>query len=124
MKSMVGIIVILFAFVVILTGAAHMIMGTSFAATKLGGTLDVAIPDGSELVNASWKNNSLWILLKDKSTSKMTLKEVSSWGVLSGEVKFLQESSRQEQVSVLPAESSSTTATFTLTIPGATGTSK
>lgn len=57
-------------------------------AKKFGGTMTVDLESNERLVNASWKNDELWLLVKKDTTKPQTysLIEKSSWGIVEGKV--------------------------------------
>jgi len=57
-------------------------------AHKLGGTMEVKLKPNEELVNCTWKESNLWILVKDKSSGEMKFREISLYGALEGKVTF------------------------------------
>ena len=40
------------------------------------------------LINATWKQDNLWVLTKDTINNKFHFREKSSFGLLNGEVEF------------------------------------
>lgn len=64
-------------------------------AKSLGGTATVTLPAGTKLVTATWKGEDLWYLYRDakpgEKPEKLTFKEESSFGVLEGEVEFIEQ---------------------------------
>lgn len=62
-------------------------------AKNFGGSYTVNLPGGQKLVNASWKKDDLWYLIRPmrgETPETLTLVEDSSFGVLSGEVIFVE----------------------------------
>jgi hypothetical protein len=53
-----------------------------------GGSETVNLPPGYVLVNATWKDSNLWILIREEKTGKMVFQERSVMGVLQGSVTF------------------------------------
>lgn len=60
------------------------------AARKWGGTEDLQLPPNEILLGVTWKENSLWILTKDTTTSTSYFREKSSWGIVEGTVQIKQ----------------------------------
>lgn len=53
-----------------------------------GGTMTVTLNENEVLVNATWKETQLWVLVKDTTTNQITFREYSSFGMMEGEVVF------------------------------------
>jgi len=57
-------------------------------AKKYGGSSTIELPAGKKLVIATWKEDNLWLLYRDRKSSETTdtysFKESSSWGVFEG----------------------------------------
>ena len=53
-----------------------------------GGTEKIVLEDHEVLLNATWKENELWVLTKDTISNVSHFREHSSWGVVEGEVQF------------------------------------
>ena len=53
-------------------------------AKSWGGNATVKVPEGTEFVNVTWKNDNLWVLVKDLKTGDYKFYEESSWGLLEG----------------------------------------
>jgi hypothetical protein len=90
MRQIIGLfLVVLFAVVAGATGCTE-----NQRAKNFGGSYTVNLPSGQKLVNASWKNDDLWYLvrpMRDGETPEtLTLVEDSSFGVLSGTVTFVE----------------------------------
>lgn len=60
-------------------------------ARSYGGTETIIVAKNEEILNASWKGDQLWVLIKNKETNEITLQEKSSWGVVEGKIKFVNE---------------------------------
>lgn len=62
----------------------------NWRAKNLGGTTTVQLEEGKQVVNATWKDSDLWILVKDRPKEEKpqtyTLKEFSNIGVMQGTV--------------------------------------
>lgn len=76
--------------VVSLTGC-----GCQPVARSLGGTVNVTVPKGKTLVSATWKQDSLWYLVRDRRPDEkpatQQLLESSTFGVLEGRVNFVEQ---------------------------------
>lgn len=61
---------------------------------KYGGSTTINVPQGKKLLTASWKEESIWLLYRDRTLdekiSSYTFKESSSWGIIEGTV-FIKE---------------------------------
>ena len=57
-------------------------------ARNFGGSAEVKLPRNCILINATWKQNDLWILVEDTITHKKTLIENSNFGILEGSYSF------------------------------------
>lgn len=55
-------------------------------AKTFGGTTEYQIPNGETFVNATWKDDDLWIITKDTVTNLIYMRECSSWGIFNGTV--------------------------------------
>lgn len=61
-------------------------------AKKYGGSATISLPPGMKLVEATWKGDDLWYLVR-KRTEKETpqsyvFSESSSWGMFEGRITF------------------------------------
>ena len=79
--------------------AAILISGLSSCtenkmARKFGGNTTIELPAGEKLIEATWKDDNLWYLNEAMESGYVTKKKIfredSSWGVLKGEVKFVE----------------------------------
>ena len=63
-------------------------------ARTFGGTMTVTLPAGQKLVNATWKQDNLFYLTRPMRTNEtaetFTFKEDSSWGIIEGDVIFVE----------------------------------
>lgn len=63
-------------------------------AKAFGGTATVELPEGKKFVSATWKDQQLWYIYRDGRFGEMPetfiLKEKSSFGLVEGEVKFVE----------------------------------
>lgn len=55
---------------------------------NFGGSLEITLKENEELLNANWKDESLWITTRNTKTGEVIYKEVSPLGIIEGEVKF------------------------------------
>ena len=55
-------------------------------ARSFGGTETIYLEANEEFVNITWKQDNLWVIVKDKSTGDYYAREKSSFGVLEGQV--------------------------------------
>ena len=79
--------------------AAILISGLSSCtenkmARNFGGSTTIELPAGEKLVEATWKDDNLWYLTEPMESGYVPktkiFREDSSWGVLKGEVKFVE----------------------------------
>lgn len=63
-------------------------------AKKWGGTATINLPKGEKLVEATWKETSLWYLTKpmspQDSAQTYIFREDSDFGIIQGTVKFVE----------------------------------
>ena len=61
---------------------------------KWGGSTTITLPKGEKLIEATWKENSLWYLTEpmdaDYEPKKKTFREDSNLGILEGTVIFVE----------------------------------
>ena len=61
-------------------------------AKKYGGTATVKLPEGTKLIEATWKGEDLWYLYRPRRAGETieiyTFKEESNFGVMEGKVIF------------------------------------
>lgn len=61
-------------------------------AKQYGGSMDIDIPEGQKLLNASWKESNVWYLTRTMkqtdSAENYIYKEVSAHGILEGTINF------------------------------------
>lgn len=55
-------------------------------ARNFGGTETIKLEPNEEFVNITWKQDNLWIIVKNKNTGKFYAREKSSFGVMQGKV--------------------------------------
>lgn len=67
-------------------------------AKSYGGTMKVELPADTKLVSATWKDQELWYLhrpmRKDEAAETSVLVENSSFGLVEGQVKFIETKSK------------------------------
>ena len=63
-------------------------------AKQWGGTMTINLPANQKLINATWKNDDLWYLIKpmkeDDIPQTSELIENSSFGIIEGKVVFIE----------------------------------
>ena len=57
-------------------------------AKKFGGDQDITLKPSEEFVNATWKDDNLWLTTKDTLTNEYIMREKSSYGVWEGEIRI------------------------------------
>lgn len=61
-------------------------------ARSLGGSMTIELPQNTKLVNATWKQDDLWYLMRPMQAGEkaetLLFKESSSFGLLQGTVTF------------------------------------
>lgn len=55
-------------------------------ARNYGGTETIQLQPNEEFVNITWKQDNLWVIVRDKNTGDYYAREKSSFGVLEGKV--------------------------------------
>lgn len=64
--------------------------GCNMATRQFDGTQNINLPENKKLVNATWKENSLWLLTKDMQNEDIAetykFEEDSNFGVMEGTV--------------------------------------
>lgn len=55
-------------------------------ARRFGGTLTVELPENAKFVNATWKEDSVWITYYETLTKRCVFKEFSRMGLVEGDV--------------------------------------
>ena len=77
-----------------------MQMCDNWKSRKWGGSTTITLPKGENLIEATWKENSLWYLTEpmdaDYEPKKNTFREDSNFGILEGTVTFVE--SRKAEV--------------------------
>ena len=65
-----------------------------FVVREFGGTMEIQLPKGQELMEATWKEDHLFYLTRPMSEDyvpvKKTFQESSSWGVMESTVYFIE----------------------------------
>jgi hypothetical protein len=80
--SLLGIII------AIVIGICLWIFSANYRTKNWGGKMDIKLPENTKLINASWKNADLWILIEDTTTHEMKMLENSTYGVFEGQITF------------------------------------
>jgi len=75
-------------FTVILLTLMLISCTNNMKARTFGGTEEIKLNKNEVLMNATWKQNDLWVLVKDTTTNKCEFKEYSSFGILQGKIVF------------------------------------
>jgi hypothetical protein len=61
-------------------------------AKKYGGSATISLPTGMRLVEATWKGDDLWYLVRKRTDKEKPrsyiFSESSSWGVFEGKITF------------------------------------
>ena len=85
---------ILTLFVCVLSITALTISCDNYMSRKFGGSTTINLEKGQKLVEATWKENSLWYLTEPMDSNYVpktkTFKEDSNFGVLEGTVTFVE----------------------------------
>ena len=55
-------------------------------ARSFGGTETIKLQPNEEFINITWKQDNLWVIVKDKTTGKFYAREKSSFGMMEGKV--------------------------------------
>lgn len=76
----------LIAAMIAIVGLVGLTGCEQYVAKKFGGTTELKIPEGSQLVNVTWKHESIWYLVYFEATNTCHFNESSSLGVLEGKV--------------------------------------
>jgi hypothetical protein len=77
-----------FYFILILVATIMTGCTDNQRAKAFGGTMTVNLEENEVLVNATWKEAQLWILVKDTTTNQLEFREYSSFGLVEGKVVF------------------------------------
>ena len=57
-------------------------------AKSFGGKQDITLKPSEQFVNATWKDNDLWLITKDTLTNEYVMREKSSYGIWEGEIRI------------------------------------
>lgn len=70
------------------------ISGCNFITLRVGGDMTIELPANTKLLNATWKENSLWYLTRpmrnNENAETYEFKEDSNFGVLEGTITFIE----------------------------------
>lgn len=55
-------------------------------ARNYGGTETIELKPNEEFINITWKNDDLWVIVKNKNTGKYYAREKSSYGMMEGTI--------------------------------------
>jgi hypothetical protein len=55
-------------------------------AKQFGGTETIKLEPNEEFINITWKQDNLWVIVRNKETGMFYAREKSSFGVLQGKV--------------------------------------
>lgn len=58
----------------------------NYLARRFGGTLTVDLPANAQFLNATWKEESLWVTYFESSNNRCVFKEYSRYGIMEGDV--------------------------------------
>lgn len=79
-------------FGLIVCAIVFSLTGFNWGARNFGGTMEIDLPEGYKLQEATWKDDELWYLIrpmhKDEYPEDWTLEEKSNMGVIEGTVIF------------------------------------
>lgn len=59
----------------------------NIAARRWGGTMTVTLPENTQLMGMTWKEDSLWVMYYDPASQKCIFAEDSRLGLLQGDVQ-------------------------------------
>ena len=57
-------------------------------AKNYGGKEEITLKPSEEFVNATWKDDNLWLITKDTLTNEYIMREKSSYGIWEGEIRM------------------------------------
>lgn len=63
-------------------------------AKEWGGKTEIRLDVGQRIINVTWKDTDMWILLKENQTtpaSTYLFKESSTYGIMNGEVRIVEQ---------------------------------
>lgn len=84
----------LLAFLFIALFACSIVAGCTAQqrAKKYGGSAKIDLPPGKRLMEATWKGDDLWFLVRDREENERprsyVFSESSSWGMFEGQIVF------------------------------------
>lgn len=58
----------------------------NYLARRFGGTLTVDLPANAQFLNATWKEESLWVTYFESRNNRCVFKEYSRYGIMEGDV--------------------------------------
>lgn len=58
----------------------------NYLARRFGGTLTVDLPTNAQFLNATWKEDSLWVTYFESGNNRCVFKEFSRYGIMEGDV--------------------------------------
>lgn len=58
----------------------------NYLARRFGGTLNVELPAHAQFLNATWKEDSLWVTYFESDNNRCVFKEFSRYGIMEGDV--------------------------------------
>jgi hypothetical protein len=81
-------------FAVIISVSFFLLSCDHAISRKYGGSTTIKLPAGEKLIEVTWKDNSIWYLTEpmdnDYKPKTKIFREDSNYGVLEGEVKFIE----------------------------------
>jgi hypothetical protein len=83
MKRLLFLLMLLIAIVVGVSSCTE-----NERAKNYGGKEDITLKPSEQFVNATWKDNDLWLITKDTLTNEYIMREKSSYGVWEGEIRI------------------------------------
>lgn len=97
MKKIFAFLLIAFLFSIAATSCTEQERAKSW-----GGTTNYTIPADEVFVNATWKDDNLWVICYKPSTKQYVMHESSSWGVMQGIVIISGGETPKADVEILP----------------------
>ena len=83
MKRLLFLLMLLIAIVVGVSSCTE-----NERAKNFGGKEDITLKPSEQFVNATWKDDNLWLITKDTLTNQYIMREKSSYGVWEGEIRI------------------------------------
>jgi len=84
----------LIIFIMLSLAVVAMSCTSNIRAKNFGGVETINLKENTKLINATWKNDHLWILTRemraDEKPEVFSFKEKSSYGLLQGEIIFIE----------------------------------